>query len=87
MTQKKKPRCTVDISIILLRKADFPGQSCYSEQPQSLLPYQELFLYKWSSSTCACVNVVKEEHLFVDRSMTLSFLIGLRMVTDKNRLL
>lgn len=45
------------------------------------------FCTNGARGTCVCVNVVKEEHPFLDRSMTLPFLIGLREVTDKNRLL
>lgn len=52
------------------------------EHPHFLKPDQVLVLYKCSGSTCALVSVVREEHLVVDRSMTLSFLIWLRVVTD-----
>lgn len=85
--KRKRKGGTADISINLTTEEVFPGQSSYGKQPQFLLPYQKLFLYKWSRGTCVCVNVVEEEHPLLDRSMALPFLIGQREVTDKNRLL
>lgn len=82
---RKTQRCTVDISVYLSEeegslKTSLIGRSHMINSLDLCCPIRSYF---YTSG----VNVVKEEHPVLDRSMTLPFLIRLREVTDKNRLL